>query len=77
MENFPDQKEAEQTQNIVPVNFAISEIDRAQRFKHRSAILATRMERPVFMDSRHFSVGSTRSARAGGHEYDRTRRRHT
>ena len=39
LENFPDQKEAEQTQNIVPVNFAITEIDRAQRFKHRSAII--------------------------------------
>ena len=39
LQNFPDQKELIQTKNIKPVNFSVTEIDRALRFNHRSAII--------------------------------------
>tara|TARA_B100000287_G_scaffold398365_2_gene415691 strand:- start:1726 stop:3594 length:1869 start_codon:yes stop_codon:yes gene_type:complete len=37
--NFPDQKHLKSTKNVKPVNFSVTEIDRAQRFNHRSAII--------------------------------------
>ena len=39
LQNFPDQKDVIQTKNIKPVSFAVTEIDRALRFNHRSAII--------------------------------------
>ncbi len=39
LQNFPDQKDVFQTKNIKPVNFSVTEIDRALRFNHRSAII--------------------------------------
>ncbi len=39
LQNFPDQKDLVQTKNIKPVNFSVTEIDRALRFNHRSAII--------------------------------------
>ena len=36
---FPDQKDVIQTKNIKPVSFSVTEIDRALRFNHRSAII--------------------------------------
>ena len=39
LQNFPDQKDVIQTKNIKPVSFSVTEIDRALRFNHRSAII--------------------------------------
>ena len=39
LQNFPDQKDTIQTKNIKPVSFSVTEIDRALRFNHRSAII--------------------------------------
>ena len=39
LQNFPDQKDVIQTKNIRPESFSVSEIDRALRFNHRSAII--------------------------------------
>ena len=39
LENYPDQKEVEKTKNITPENFTVTEIDRALKFNHRSAII--------------------------------------
>lgn len=39
LENFPDQKNQRLTQNIKPVNFSVTEIDRALRFNHRPGII--------------------------------------
>ena len=39
LQNFPDQKDTIQTKNIKPVSFSVTEIDRAMRYNHRSAII--------------------------------------
>ncbi len=39
LQNFPDQKDVILTKNISPLNLSVTEIDRAQRFNHRSAII--------------------------------------
>ena len=39
LQNFPDQKDLVQAKNLKPVNFSVTEIDRALRFNHRSAII--------------------------------------
>ncbi len=39
LQNFPDQKDVIQTKNIKPVSFSVTDIDRALRFNHRSAII--------------------------------------
>ncbi len=39
LQNFPDQKDVIKAKNIKPVNFSVTEIDRALRFNHRSAII--------------------------------------
>ncbi|MAI29288.1 MAG: adenylyl-sulfate kinase [Rickettsiales bacterium] len=39
LQNFPDQKDVIQTKNIKPISFSVTEIDRALRFNHRSAII--------------------------------------
>ncbi len=39
LQNFPDQKDTIQTKNIKPVSFSVTEIDRALRYNHRSAII--------------------------------------
>ena len=39
LQNFPDQKDVIQAKNIKPVSFSVTEIDRALRFNHRSAII--------------------------------------
>ncbi len=39
LENYPDQKEVEKTKNISPESFTVTEIDRALKFNHRSAII--------------------------------------
>ena len=39
LKNYPDQKELTNYPNITPVNFNVSEVDRASRFNHRSGVI--------------------------------------
>ena len=39
LKNYPDQKELTNNPNITPVNFNVSEVDRASRFNHRSGVI--------------------------------------
>ena len=39
LQNYPDQKELNSSSNIKPINFDVTEVDRASRFNHRSGVI--------------------------------------
>ena len=39
LKNYPDQKELNSSSNIKPINFDVTEVDRASRFNHRSGVI--------------------------------------
>ena len=39
LQNYPDQRELSFNPNIKPVNFNVTEVDRATKFNHRSGVI--------------------------------------